>query len=247
MLVWIAAGEFTMGLTGEQITNLLTQCSDCKESFFKPSKPVHQVYLDAYWIYQTEVTNSQYARCEQAGACSPPAQSNSSAHASYYSNGRFANYPVIFVDWSAADRYCQWAGGRLPSEAQWEKAARGTDARLYPWGNSFPNQKYANVGKNVGDTTQVGTYPGGASPYGVLDMAGNVYEWTQDWYAADYYSSSPAQNPQGPGGPTGDPARRVIRGGNWFWNGAYATVAYHDYWEPFQTSNDVGFRCVVMP
>jgi len=246
-LVWIPAGEFTMGLTDAQINFLLANCSECKASGFAPSKPAHTVYLDSYWIYQTEVTNSQYALCEQAGACFPPLQSNSSTHASYYDNPRYADYPVVFVDWSAAKSYCQWAGGLLPSEAQWEKAARGTDARLYPWGDIFPSAQYANVGKSVGDTTQAGAYPAGASPYGVLDMAGNVYEWVQDWYAADYYSRSPYQNPQGPDGPSGNEPTRVIRGGNWFWNGAYATAGYHDYWEPFQTSNDVGFRCVVIP
>src|SRR5690606_19387879 len=143
---------------------------------------IHTVYLDAYWIDQTEVTNALFAKCVEDGDCTPPVQSVSSAGLPYYGNPRYDNFPVMRVNWYQANAYCQWADRRLPTEAEWEKAARGTDGRTYPWGNETLNSNLLNHNYSVGDTTEVGSYPAGASVYGALDMAGNVGEWVNDWY-----------------------------------------------------------------
>jgi serine/threonine-protein kinase len=201
--------------------------------------------LSAYWIYQTEVTNKMYAACQDAGVCQPPEKLGSQTRSSYYRNPTYDNYPVVYVAWAASNTYCHWAGGRLPTEAEWEKAARGTDGRLFPWGNEPPHAGLANTGNNVGDTTAVGAYRQGASPYGVLDMAGNVWEWVADWFEVDYYSISPNVNPQGPA--SSSQGLRSGRGGSWYWGDSYASSAYHDNWAPNKVDSGVGFRCVVSP
>jgi formylglycine-generating enzyme required for sulfatase activity len=246
-LIFIPAGEFMMGLTDAQIERIVASCSNCKASSFLPSQPVHAVYLDSYWIYQTEVTNRMYSQCVNAGFCNQPIKSGSKTRSTYFGDPTYDHYPVIFVDWYMANQYCQWAGGRLPTEAEWEKAARGNDQRLFPWGDQMPAPQLANIGLYVGDTTPVGSYPNGASPYGLLDMAGNVYEWVADWYSAEYYSISPANNPMGPSGPGTGKELRVVRGGNLYWEAVFAISAYHDNWEPSLTGNDVGFRCARSP
>ena len=194
VMVYVPEGNFTMGTTE------------------KPAEqPIHQVYLDAYWIDRTEVTNALYAKCVEAGKCLPPELNNSITHPSYYGNPQYSDYPVIYVNWKQAQAYYEWSGARLPTEAQWEKAERGTDGRLYPWGNALPTKDLENFNKIVGDTTAVGSYPSGASPYGALDMAGNVWNWTADWYGDTYYASSPSSNPQGPStGIYRVPARRLV-------------------------------------
>ena len=165
-LLYVPAGEFLMGAAS----------SDAQAA--ENEKPQHIVYLDAFWIDQTEVTNAMYIKCYQAGACQAPSMGHSSSRLNgYYSNSQFANDPVTYVFIEEAKDYCEWAGRRLPTEAEWEKAARGTDGRMYPWGNDAPDRTRLNYNQEVGDTTQVGAYPTGASPYGALDMAGNVQEW----------------------------------------------------------------------
>jgi formylglycine-generating enzyme required for sulfatase activity/CHAT domain-containing protein/Flp pilus assembly protein TadD len=195
--VYVPAGVFSMGLDAGGFDE----------------KPQHEVELDAFWIMQTEVTNEQYEKCVVAEVCSPP------FHPEWGEDDFWAVYdrhPVIHVTWEQAATYAEWAGGRLPTEAEWEKAARGSDGRRYPWGNTTPTAQRLNYNDEVGDTQPVGSYPDGASPYGALDMAGNVWEWVADWYAEDYYATSPRDNPTGPV----DGERRVLRGG------AYNSVLY---------------------
>lgn len=199
-------------------------------------KPQHTVYLDAFWIDRTEVTNAMYAQCVQTGKCSAP------AHSRRYGLPEYANHPALGVSWNQAQEYCAWAGRRLPTEAEWEKAARGTDGRLYPWGNDAPDASRLNFNHLVDDTTEVGKYPAGASPYGALDMAGNVWEWVADGYDENYYAESPAKNPTG-----GNSAnQRVLRGGSWN-NEAPNVRAANRFWA-FPGRNDTdGFRCARSP
>ncbi|MBN2551097.1 MAG: SUMF1/EgtB/PvdO family nonheme iron enzyme [Anaerolineales bacterium] len=197
----IPAGEFWMG--SEDDTH---------------SKPVHTVYLDAFYMDIYEVTNALYEQCVQAGVCTPPRYSQSSTRDSYYGNSAYADYPVIYVEWEQARAFCEeWRGARLPTEAEWEKAARGgLEGKLYPWGDEAPVcQKGAQNGANFSsctsdDTEPVGSYS--ANSYGLYDMAGNVWEWVQDWYDQTYYSISPSSNPRGPI----SGATRVLRGGSWY-------------------------------
>lgn len=242
LLVSIPAGTFTMGITDEQEAYLLNLCRECTANHFSGSKPAHDVFLDTFWIYQTEVTNRMYTICVHEGACIPPAVENSNSRSSYWGNPTYDNYPVVYVSWFAAAQYCRWSGGRLPTQAEWEKAARGTDGRLFPWGNAAPTQSLANVNQRDGDTVATGSYPQGASPFDILDMAGNVWEWTADWFDPAYYLVSPLENPAGPA--TSPDNLRVGKGGSWFWHGVFASSAYHDWWEPANIGSGVGFRCV---
>jgi formylglycine-generating enzyme required for sulfatase activity len=175
--------------------------------------PAHVVHIAAFWIDQVEVTNAMYQLCVQATGCTPPARAQSENRTSYFDNPDFRDYPVINVNWEQATAYCNWAGRRLPTEAQWERAARGDDLRTYPWGDAAPDQTRVNFNNRVGDTSRVGSYAAGASPFGALDMAGNVWEWVADLYKANYYALSPDANPEGPE-PSPGLFERVIRGGS---------------------------------
>ena len=227
VLVYIPMGEFLMGST------------DSDSNAYAGESPQQRIYLDAFWIDQTEVTNTMYARCVQAGACQPSAQTKSYTREAYYGTPQYANYPAIFVTWFDAQAYCQWAGGQLPTEAQWEKAARGTDGWVYPWGMAEPDRNLLNFNLQVGDTTEVGRYPGGASPYGVLDMAGNAWEWVADWYDPNYYVRSPQRNPTGPDHGLG----RVMKGGSWNVAGRNVRAAVRGRRTPDYRYDNVGFRC----
>lgn len=234
VLVYVPAGEFTMGSNfGED-----------------NQKPEHQVVLDAFWADQTEVTNAMYAKCVAANQCDPASDTKSYTHPNYYGNSEFDEYPVINVSWNDAIAYCSWAERRLPTEAEWEKAARGTNGNTYPWGNKLPYVNLLNYNRNVGDTTEVGKYPDGASIYGALDMAGNVWEWVNDWYSETYYQSSPSSNPLGPDSGT----YRVYRGGSWYAPYYYYVIsgvrsANRGWWyrDPSFTPYDLGFRCARSP
>jgi formylglycine-generating enzyme required for sulfatase activity len=225
----VPAGEFAMG------TN------DVLEFDTGAEKPVHTVYLDSYYIDKFEVTNLAYKSCVDAGVCIPPIDSSNDVQASYYSDSKFKDYPVVFITWYMAGTYCEWRGARTPTEAQWEKAARGDGGRKYPWGNDEVDCSKANYDPScVGDATKVGSYPSGKSPYGVYDMAGNVFEWTADWFSKTYYDASPRSNPLG--SETGD--ARVIRGGSWTGNIDYRVrVDIRLGLDPNSAWESGGFRC----
>jgi len=225
VMVYVPAAEFAMG----------------SESGSADELPLHTVYLDSYWIDQTEVTNAMYAQCVAAGACVAPSEYLMDRMTGYYSGPPAGDYPVVNMDWYMANAYCAWAGARLPSEAEWELAARGTDGRAYPWGNEAPNDDLTNYFRHVGDLQPVGSYPDAASPYGALDMAGNAWEWVNDWYSSSYYSESPADNPQGPA--SGE--YRVARGGSWFIIEDFlrSTARLTGFTPPEYYFIDSGFRC----
>lgn len=178
----------------------------------RDEQPAHSVSMKGFWMDKLEVTNAMFALCVQAGACEPPQTFKSQARESYFNNPEFNDYPVVYVTWFQADSYCKWAGRRLPTEAEWEYAARGSDFRTYPWGDERPDSSRGNFNYFVGDTTRVGNYPAGASPFGILDMAGNVAEWLSDYYDGDYYAQGANVNPTGPG-VRSQYFNRVVRGG----------------------------------
>ena len=192
-------------------------------------KPVHTVYLDAYYIDKYEVTNKQYREFVEATRHREPV---------YWGED---DYPVVYVRREDAVAYATWAGKRLPTEAEWEKAARGDlVGKKYPWGDSTDSTK-ANYGENVGGTTAAGTYP--PNNYGLYDMAGNVWEWVSDWYDDGYYANSPSKNPQGPS----TASYGVRRGGDWGRDAGNLRCANRYYGSPDITYNDLGFRCAKSP
>jgi serine/threonine-protein kinase len=220
-LLYVPAGAFMMG----------------NDNGWAGQKPAHEVNLDAFWIDETEVTNRMYALCVQDGACLPPRNVSSYTRERYYLDGQFTDYPVLYASWQDAKTYCSWAGRALPSEAQWEKAARGADGRLYPWGDQSPSQNLLNNFdvSFLEDTTRVGSYPQGAGPYGALDMAGNVWEWTADWFDAYPGGDLTASENFGQ-------IHRVMRGGS-FVDAADATARYAN--DPKLRMHDIGFRCAL--
>jgi serine/threonine-protein kinase len=255
-MVYVPEGEFVMG-------------SNVGEA---NAQPQHSVYLDAYWIDKTEVTNAMFALFVEATGYQTDAEQLGSSW--IFDGGSWSevsgadwqhprgpasdltglnNHPVVNVSWNDALTYCEWAGSQLPSEAQWEKAARGEDERIYPWGNQDPNGDLLNFAdanlnvdwatKNVNDgyefTAPVGSYPAGASPYGALDMAGNVWEWVNDLYGETYYRDSPSSNPVGPS--TGN--SRVLRGGSWNHDGSDLKSFIRISANSSAAIDNFGFRC----
>ena len=209
--VFVPAGPFSMGCAGD-LSYMLCDGD---------AKPIHTVYLDDFYIDRTEVTNAQYRACEDAGVCLHPLSDKSETRPDYYTNSIYDNHPVIYVNWPRANAYCQWAGKRLPTEAEWEKAARGTDIRWFPWGNDDITCDRANYRTGIwpqehdciGDTVAVGRYAENVSPYGAVDMVGNVSEWVYELYESRYYQHSPYYNPQGPSSTAKN--EHITRGGSW--------------------------------
>jgi len=193
--------------------------------------PQHSVYVDAYRISRYEITNGQYERCVRAGVCRVP------GNRTYYDDSDYADHPVIYVDWYDARDFCTWVGKGLPTEAEWEYAARGPEGHIYPWGNDPPTCERAQFGECEGDTVPVGSLPDGASWCGAEDMAGNVWEWVADWYGG--YPSEAQANPTGP--ETG--SYKVLRGGSFYYNEAYVRAAYRNGHYPDNRYDDIGFRC----
>jgi formylglycine-generating enzyme required for sulfatase activity len=243
VVVYVPAGEFIMGSDENN--------PDARDE----EKPQHEVYLDAFYIDKYEVTNAQYRKCVETGACNAPSDTT------YYDNADYAQHPVVYVSWNDADAYCRWAGKRLPTEAEWEKAALGTEELAWPWGNEWDGSKanfcdkdceseYRNewVSDGYERTAPVGSYLDGASPYNALDMSGNVWEWVADWYDPDYYSQTPTRNPPGPPNsrfcptPVPDPCK-VIRGGSWQNGHLDIRAAYRYASAPTHKGSAVGFRC----
>jgi len=215
VMVYVPAGEFTMGSDGAG-----------------DEKPRRTVYLDGFWMYRTEVTVGQYRKfCSGTGRDMPDPPSW----------GWKDDHPVVNVTWDDAKAYADWAGVSLPTEAQWEKAARGTGGREYPWGNTFDASKaVCSVGLSRSSTAPVGSIPSGASPCGCLDMAGNVWEWCADWYDSAYYARAPHRNPENRQAST----YRVLRGGSWILNlSLYLRAANRLYVTPGLRGSYLGFRC----
>lgn len=226
----------------------------------RDEQPGHLVFLDAYYIDEKEVTNADYAQCVEAGACDPPVSPNATTHKSYYGDPEFNDYPVIFVDWYKAEAFCQWREGRLPSEAEWEKAA-GFDPvegvrYQFPWGDTFDGSQLNYCDKNCPndvrdpeiddghqDTAPVGSYENGRSPSGIYDMAGNVMEWVSDWYDSRFYRDSTDTNPLGPL----EGQFKTIRGGSWLSAAEDTTVTVRDSFDPLVARANLGFRCAMTP
>jgi len=225
IMVRIPAGSFTMG------TPLGVGESD--------EDPQHTIYLDEYYVDKYEVTNRQYRQFCEETQHEQPKDPGFAGLPDYFVE--CPDYPVVNVTWNDAVAYCEWAGKRLPTEAEWEKAARGSDVRKYPWGSEEPDATRANFTGQNGRTTKVGSYPEGASPCGVLDMAGNVWEWCSDRYDRGYYAHSQRDNPAG----SESGSLRVTRGGSWDCTPNYLRCAYRLGCDPSVRNNALGFRCVV--
>ena len=220
--VYIPTGSFKMGVSGN--------------SSARDDQPRHNVIIGSFWINRTEVTNAMYALCVKAGGCNLSFKKKTNTH---YFDARYADHPVVYVTWYDAARYCSWVDGRLPTEAEWERAASGDGNRIYPWGNKKPNLDLANVGDMHLSTTHVGSQQPGASPFGVRDMGGNVREWVADRYARNYYKVSGDINPKGPS--KGN--FRVVRGAAWSDPIALARVTSRKFSDPSSAVNNLGFRC----
>jgi serine/threonine-protein kinase len=240
VMVYVPAGEFWMGSSDEDIDAVMAEGSDCKRAWYTGEHPRHKVYVDAFWIDQTEVTNARYKKCVDAGACSPPVGSWTLTRDTYYGNPEFDDYPVVHVIWHQAQEYAEWVGGRLPTEAEWEYAARGPNGYIYPWGDGPPNNLLLNYNDAVGDTTAVGSYPDGASWCGALDMAGNVWEWTSSLHRRSPYDAADGREDLGAGN------GRVSRGGTFYYPARYARCANRSP-GPSIVYNDAGFRVVAPP
>jgi len=203
----------------------------------KEDNPVHEVTVSDFWIYSTKVTNAQYAGCVAAGHCTPPDPDNNPIYKDY----KFINFPVTGVTHTQASEYCEYVNGRLPTEAEWEKTARGPDGNIFPWGDGAPACDLLNFQSCVGKTTKVTEYKNGISYYSALDMAGNAREWVADWYAPDYYNSSVGENPLGPD--FGE--KRSVRGSS-YQDGSESVFPSNRFsLDPTLTLPDLGFRCVV--
>lgn len=207
-------------------------------------QPRHRVWLSSFEIDRFEVTNRRFLACVKAGQCEAPQLRSSHLRSNYFNDERFLDYPVIFVSKPQAMAFCRFDGGRLPTEAEWEKAARGgaPSLRRFPWGDSVPDCRFANMGGTetcMGDTDRVGRRSLGQSPYGVMDMAGNVWEWVADWYDPEYYRVSPAKDPKGPqSGSLG-----ILRGGCWESGTDSLRVSCRKPTMGSTWAYNVGFRC----
>ena len=260
-LVCVPQGSFVMGPRAGEVT-------------YPANLPAHSVSLAAFWIDETEITNAMFARFVQSTAYQTVSERIGVSNVFTPNSGMGAwnmvpadwrrpsgptsslkgleNHPVVQIAWQDAAEYCNWAGRRLPTEAEWEKAALGSDGRRLPWGSQAPDGNRANIAdRSLGTsyaassndgyrfTAPVGSCPAGASPYGALDMAGNAWEWLVDWYGETYYAVSPAANPTG----LASGEFRALRGGSW--SDLLITITYRGHHAPGETNNGYGFRCAL--
>ncbi|MBW7897617.1 Serine/threonine-protein kinase pkn1 [Candidatus Brocadiaceae bacterium B188] len=280
-MILIAEGLFFMGSTKQDITNLLELDHNIEAERLENEIPQHKVYLNAYLIDKYPVTNAQYKKFIESGGYmqktfwsdagwqyivqAKPLENNEL-------DGAFhdqTDCPVVNISWYEAEAFASWAGKRLPTEAEWEKAARGTDGRVYPWGNEFDKTRLNCAEAKIEKPTAVTKYPQGQSIYGCFDMAGNVWEWTADWYDSQYYRCAPDKNPQGPTMAEKNPyfgrpeevgisiydlkpsltskalsGCKVLRGGSWNGSGiVHIRCSNRDYDEPTYKNDTIGFRC----
>jgi formylglycine-generating enzyme required for sulfatase activity len=255
-MVLVASGKFTMGHKAEEI---LEECreyrSNCSLGQFADAEPPKTVFLESYYIDKYEVTNSDYQKCVDAKVCQPPAKTSSNTRAEYYGTTKYASYPVIYVDWKMAKTYCEWRDARLPTEAEWEKAARSTDGFLFPWGNQFGGVRanFCDKGCPVGtanmnlvdgysDTAPVNALSNGRNvKYEVYNLAGNVWEWISSLYKEYPYDPNDGREDlQAPG-------VRVVRGGSWRDDiNRLFSIARSGY-DPSISNDSIGFRCAKSP
>ena len=223
-MVLVPAGKFTRG-----------------SNHAEDEKPARTIYLNAFYMDKYEVTVGQYARYLKVTDMEEPPDW------SIMNQPEHQRRPVVNVNWEDAVNYCKWAGKRLPTEAEWEKAARGTDSRIYPWGNEAPTRLHANYGRKDWDNhqalTPVGSFEAGKSPYGSYDMAGNAWEWVFDWYGNDFYKKGPEKNPIGPA--KGD--TKVVRGGSWLYVPEFLRTSFRFNADPSGQQFGYGFRCAKTP
>ena len=269
-MVYVPAGEFQMGSSDADLDAAMQACvrasgteQQCRRDRYLHEQPVHTVTLDAFWIDQTEVTNAQFSKflndqgnqVEEGISWLEPGAGHRGIEYGQIKEGTgiyrpregYKDYPVVEVSWFGASAYCSWAGGRLPTEAEWEYAARGPESAVYPWGNTF-NQDAVNYnatgfsGSGQVHWMPAGSFPAGASWCGALDMAGNVWEWVGDWWSEGYYGRSPTHNPQGPD--SGE--FRLARGGSWYDDPWHVRSAYRKGLSASSARMHwIGVRCVV--
>jgi formylglycine-generating enzyme required for sulfatase activity len=260
-MVYVPQGTFLMGIDYLGMRSAIALCKvanielgpgGCPGTTFADEMPAHEVTLDAFWIDRTEVTNQGYSQCVEEGACSPPSETGSYTRATYFGDPAYANYPVVWVTHDQAESYCIWAGGRLPTEAEWEYTARGPDNLTFPWGEAFDPSRanYCDASCPLGvsdptyddgypETAAVGSFPSGVSWCGALDLAGNVREWVADWFS--YYTHDPQVNPTGPT----EGETYIPKGGCWLDTAENLRPSNRGQNTPNYTRHKVGFRCVM--
>jgi len=278
-MVIVPSDDFIMGSSDEQLDKVMEKClkmyneEDCNRNHYTQEQPNHKVFLDSFWIDKTEVTNTQFCKFLNTKGnqieggiywFEPGAGHRGIVYGYIWENdgifspkASYGNYPVIEISWYGAAAYCEWIGGRLPTEAEWEYAARGHLNHIYPWGNKFNGSLvnyrdssfyFDNMGKDTSyndgypEWAPVGSYPDGASWCGALDMTGNIHEWVHDWWSTDYYSISPEKNPKGPDSGT----LKIGRGGSWYDPSWHVRTSYRKGLSPSSARMHwIGFRCVI--
>lgn len=254
VMMYVPGGGFRMGSTNGDLSYAIDLCEEyygevygpCERRWWQNEQPAHSVMLDPYWIDAFEVSNTQYRKCVEAGFCDPPSGDT------FFGDIAYDSHPVVYVDWFQAAEYCEWVDARLPTEAELELATRGPDSLRFPWGDIFDgdmvnfcdaNCEYDWAAGSSDDghiqTSPVGSYPGGASWSGAFDLVGNVWEWAQDWYDADYFSRSESRNPKGPDSGT----ERVRRGGSWHYSADGVRGTSRFGVGPNNADSFQGFRC----